>query len=173
MDVPGQSVLQLEDAMSEITGKELISKELAEQLPAPDLEVQPFLFEGLVASDSVGAELRRRAGRPKGSLNKAQLSNKEYCLRHGYMPFLDIIGSRASMTPAEIAEVEGIELPDAINIWKFCVEQYGEFTEKKQPKLVEAQVEQKVAVVKKYVVEVDENENKEIRDFQGMKNGNV
>lgn len=159
--------------MAELNGNQLIAQQLAQELPSAETEVQPFLFSGLVPDNSVGAELRRRAGRPKGSLNKAQLSNKEYCLRHGYMPFLDIIGSRASMTPAEIAEVENIDIDTAVQIWKFCVEQYGEFTEKKQPRMIEAQVEQKVAVVKKYVVEVDDNKNKEICDFQRGKNENV
>lgn len=163
--------------MSEKTGKSLISEQLQSVLPDAETDIEPSLFADLVPERvSGGKEYRRAVGRPKGALNKATMQNKEYCLRRGYMSFLDIVGSAASMLPTEIASVYGVDIEMASRIWMFCVDQYGRYTERQAPKQIEAQVEQKVAVVKKYVVD-DQNvqtiEMAENRDFQRVEKDDV
>ena len=170
------------EIMSEANGKNLVAKEAAERLPEANVEAQGelnFLFDGLQPPKTVAERLemakalrKRAVGRPKGSLNKSSRDNRAYCLSRGNMPFLDIVASRASMTIAELAEIEGLDIATAASVWKFCVEQYGEYTEKKMPKSIEADIrENKVVVVKKYVKTEDDGVTVEMADFRQISRG--
>lgn len=168
--------------MSGTNGKNLVAKEAQEKLPEAKIQAQEafdFLFDGLQPPKTVkerldmAKTLRKRAvGRPKGSLNKSSRDNRAYCLSRGNMPFLDIVASRASMTISELAKMEGLDMATAASVWKFCVEQYGEYTERKQPKSIEADIrENKVVVVKKYVRPNDSSVTIETADFRQISKG--
>lgn len=162
--------------MSEKTGKALAEQRLTENLPVRP-EEQPafdFLFDGFQIPKSRNAriklaqDVRKRAvGRPKGSRNKSSLANREYCQKAGYMSALDIVGSRASMGIAELAAIEGLDMPTAAALWKFCVELYAKYTEKPMPQQADVNInEQRLVVVKKYAAEDESDVTIETADFR-------
>lgn len=79
----------------------------------------------------------RKAGRPKGSLNKSTIANKEYCLKRGYGCALDLLAVEAQMDPREVQQRFGCSIEAAMSWVKDFRMEYAEYTEKKMPRAVE------------------------------------
>ena len=83
------------------------------------------------------AKAVRKAGRPKGSLNKSTIANKEYCLKRGYGCALDLLAVEAHMDPKEVQRRFGCSIEAAMAWVKDFRMEYAEYTEKKMPRAVE------------------------------------
>lgn len=79
----------------------------------------------------------RKAGRPKGSLNKSTIANKEYCLKRGYACALDLLAVEAQMDPCEVRRRFGCSIEAAMAWVKDFRMEYAEYTEKKMPRAME------------------------------------
>lgn len=83
------------------------------------------------------AQKVRKAGRPKGALNKSTLANKEYCMKRGYVCALDMLAIEASLDPVEVQRRFGCTIEAAMAWVKDFRMEYAEYTEKKMPRAME------------------------------------
>lgn len=79
----------------------------------------------------------RKAGRPKGSLNKSTIANKEYCMKRGYACALDMLAIEAMMDPVEVQKRFDCSIESAMAWVKDFRMEYAEYTEKKMPRAME------------------------------------
>lgn len=94
-------------------------------------------FDGKKTNALEFAKKVRKAGRPKGSLNKSTIANKEYCMKRGYACALDMLAIEAMMDPVEVQKRFGCSIESAMAWVKDFRMEYAEYTEKKMPRAME------------------------------------
>lgn len=123
-----------------------------EALPVrPDDEIEQLRlfddFDAKTVDPFEFAKAVRKAGRPKGSLNKATLANKEYCQKRGYACALDLIAVEAMQDPREVQKRFACTIEAAMQWVRDMRFELAEYTEKKMPRAVELDSDGPLSVV--------------------------